>query len=167
MFAVLVFTTAVSAQAVTTLAAQSVIIKDIKGETVGTVTLSPLSQGVKVSLEVHGLSPGLHAMHFHEKGSCLPPKFDSAGGHYAPAKNNHGFDMKGGPHSGDMPNFIVAADGTAKVETVNINVTLQGGPSSLQKPGGTAFVIHEKADDYKTQPSGDAGARIACGEITK
>jgi Cu-Zn family superoxide dismutase len=142
---------------------QNVVLKNAKGESIGSATISPLVKGVKINLDLHGLTPGVHAVHFHEKGSCVGPKFDSAGGHFAPAKNKHGFDMEGGPHAGDMPNFFAAADGTAKVELINTSVSISS--DSLEKTGGTALVVHEKADDYKTQPSGDAGGRFACGEI--
>jgi superoxide dismutase, Cu-Zn family len=81
------------------------------------------------------------------------------------SKSGHGFDATEGPHAGDMANFIVGADGTAKVEVINGSVTLGSGSNSLMKTGGTALVIHEKADDYKSQPAGNAGARVACGEI--
>lgn len=143
----------------------AVVLKNGKGEVVGNAMLSPLVKGVKIILDIHGLAPGEHAIHFHEKGVCTAPKFESAGGHFAPLKNKHGFDMEGGPHPGDMANFFAAADGTAKVELVNSSVSLASGPDSLVKSGGTALVIHEKADDYKSQPAGDAGGRFACGEI--
>lgn len=146
---------------------QNVVLKNGKGEVVGSAVISPLVKGVKIQMDVHGLPPGEHAVHFHEKGICQGPKFDSAGGHFAPEKSKHGFDMQGGPHAGNMPNFFVAQDGTAKVELINTKVSLGADPDSLLKPGGTALVIHEKADDYKTQPSGDAGGRFACGEIKK
>lgn len=141
-------------------------LKDAKGTAVGTATLTELKKGVKIDLDLHGLTPGEHALHFHDKGVCKGPKFESAGGHFSPTPSKHGFDMDGGPHAGDMPNLIAQADGSAKLELVNVNVTLDKGPNSLLKAGGTALVIHEKADDYKSQPAGDAGGRFACGEIT-
>lgn len=144
---------------------KTVDIKNAKGEAMGTATITPMVKGVKITAEFKGLTPGEHAIHFHEKGSCMGPKFDSAGGHFAPMKGKHGFDMEGGPHAGDMANFFAAADGSAKIEIVNTSVSLEKGANSLMKDGGTALVIHEKADDYKTQPSGDAGGRFACGEI--
>ena len=143
----------------------TVALKNGKGEVVGSAGLTPLAKGVKIVLDVHGLTPGEHAVHFHEKSACVAPKFESAGSHFAPMKGKHGFDLDGGPHAGDMPNFFVAQDGTAKVELINTNVNLGNGTSSLVKNGGTSMVIHEKADDYKSQPAGDAGGRLACGEI--
>jgi Cu-Zn family superoxide dismutase len=146
-------------------AATTVEMKNAKGEAVGTAVLTPLAKGVKISLDVHGLPPGEHGFHVHENGSCVAPKFDSAGGHFAPVKHAHGFDNPKGMHAGDMANILVATDGTAKVEVINTAVTMGKGANSLLKKGGTALVIHEKADDYKSQPSGDAGSRLACGEV--
>jgi len=143
----------------------NVSLKNAKGEEVGQATLTELANGVRIQLEVKNLSPGEHAFHFHEKGSCVAPKFDSAGGHFAPQKHKHGFDVSGGFHAGDMPNIVVSQDGTAKVELVNTKVRLGKGPNSLLKAGGTSLVIHAKADDYKSQPAGDAGDRLACGEV--
>lgn len=151
----LVFLFAVNAMA----ALQTVNLKNGKGEAVGTATITPMVKGVKIIVDLKGLSPGEHAIHFHEKASCVGPKFDSAGGHLNPAKAKHGFDMEGGPHAGDMANLIAAADGTAKAELVNAGLTMNDLKS------GAALVVHEKADDYKSQPSGDAGGRWACGEI--
>jgi len=146
-------------------APKTVTLKNDKNETVGTATLTPMAKGVKIAVDVTKLPPGEKAMHIHETGTCTAPKFDSAGGHYAPGNKGHGFDAAEGFHAGDMPNIHVGADGKAKVEVINTNVTLDKGTSSLMKTGGTALVIHEKGDDYKSQPSGNAGARIACGEI--
>jgi Cu-Zn family superoxide dismutase len=148
-----------------TVESKNIVLKNGKGETIGTASVTALAKGVKLDVDVHGLTPGQHAIHFHENGACTGPKFESAGSHFSPKKAAHGFDMQGGPHAGDMPNFFAAGDGTAKLEIVNTEVTLAPGPQSLLKPGGTALVIHEKADDYKSQPAGDAGARFACGEI--
>ncbi|MGE0527875.1 MAG: superoxide dismutase family protein [Bdellovibrionales bacterium] len=143
----------------------NVVLKNAKGEDVGTAKLTALAQGVRINLDVRGLPPGEHAVHFHEKGACEAPAFESAGSHFSPKKAAHGFDVKKGPHAGDLPNLIVGPDGTARAEYINTKVALGKGSTSLQKKGGTALVIHEKADDYKSQPSGDAGGRFACGQI--
>jgi superoxide dismutase, Cu-Zn family len=151
-----------------TIAAQGpidVVLKNATGETVGNAQISPLAKGVRIVVDVRGLSPGEHAIHFHEKGSCVAPKFESAGGHFAPAKNAHGFDSKDGHHAGDMPNLRVPDGGSLKIEIVNTAVTLSKGANSLMKKDGTALVIHAAADDYKSQPAGNAGDRQVCGEI--
>lgn len=141
-----------------------VALKNGKGEQVGTATLTELTKGVRITVDVSGLPPGAHGFHFHAGGKCVGPDFKSAGSHYSPTAKKHGFDAKGGHHAGDMKNIDVAADGTAKFEVVNETVSLKG-PHSLTAGGGTSLIIHEKPDDYKSQPAGDAGGRLVCGEI--
>jgi Cu/Zn superoxide dismutase len=110
---------------------KEVTLKNGKGESVGTATLTSLAKGVKVEADVHGLTPGEHAIHFHEKGACVGPKFDSAGGHFHIGKEEHGFDSSKGPHNGDMANFFADKDGNAKIEIVNTAVSLGSGKNSL------------------------------------
>lgn len=138
------------------------------GKTVGSATLTQTPTGVLIAAELKGIAPGEHAFHIHEKGICEPDKkFESAGGHYNPGKKQHGYLMTGGPHAGDMPNQFVGSDGMLKVDVLNPNVTLGSGDGTLFGGDGTALVLHAKTDDYKSQPSGDAGGRIACGVIKK
>jgi len=140
-------------------------LKNEAGVQIGTAKLKQLKQGLKIELEVKGLKPGEHAFHIHEKGSCNPPDFASAGEHFSPQGRKHGYDTTHGPHEGDMPNLIVGTDGAARVEVINTHVSLSSGATSLLKKGGTSLVIHARPDDYQSQPAGEAGARIACGEI--
>ena len=153
-----------------TLSAQMkhVDLKDAKGNSVGMAMVTPVKGGgVSIDLDVHGLTPGEHAIHFHAVPKCEGPDFTSAGGHFNPAGKKHGMQNPEGAHAGDMMNFTVDAKGNAKTTIANKNVTMGAEPNSLYTAGGTALMIHAAADDMKTDPSGNAGARIACGAITK
>lgn len=142
-------------------------LRNPKGETVGTATFTEGSGGVKVAVQVSKLPPGPHGFHIHAVGKCDPPEFTSAGGHFNPHAKKHGLKSPEGPHAGDLPNLVVGGGGTAKAEVVAALVTLKEGKNSLFQPDGTALVIHANPDDEKTDPTGNAGGRIACGVITK
>jgi Cu-Zn family superoxide dismutase len=132
---------------------------------IGEATLLQSNKGVLIKAKFTKLPAGTHALHIHETGSCEAPEFKSAGGHFNPEKAEHGLTDPKGPHAGDMPNFT-ASKGETALEVYNERVTLeQGAENSLLKPGGTALVVHAGQDDYKTDPAGDAGKRIACGVI--
>jgi len=141
-------------------------LKDAQGKAVGNVIVWDQGSGVALQLELHDLTPGEHAIHFHQVPKCVAPDFKSAGGHFNPEGKKHGFDNPDGHHAGDMKNFTVGADGKAKVKLEDNEVTLKDGPHSLLS-NGAAIVVHAKADDYKTDPAGNSGDRVACGVITK
>jgi Cu-Zn family superoxide dismutase len=146
-------------------------LKDAQGKIVGSAILwdhaDTQGGGVGMELNFESLPPGEHAIHFHQNAKCDAPDFKSAGGHFNPDAKKHGLENPEGHHAGDNPNFTVGADGKAHFKTVNKDVTLGSDSHSLYSNGGTAIVVHAKPDDQKTDPSGNAGDRIACGAITK
>lgn len=141
-------------------------LKDGQGKDVGYVLLWDQGSGVALALHLHDLTPGVHAIHFHQTPQCDVSDFKSAGGHFNPDGKKHGFDNPDGHHAGDMTNFTVDAGGKAEVKLEDKDVTLKDGPHSLLSHGA-AIVVHAKADDYKTDPSGNSGDRVACGVIAK
>ncbi len=142
-------------------------LADAQGKSLGRAELTQTPEGVRIALTVSGLAPAQHAFHVHNVGKCEGPDFKSAGAHFNPYSKKHGLKNPDGPHAGDMENIDVGPDGTGKAEVVNKQVTLGDGPNSLFHQGGTAIVIHASPDDGVSDPAGNAGARIACGVITK
>ncbi|MFC5602641.1 superoxide dismutase family protein [Sporosarcina koreensis] len=141
-------------------------LMDGNGKPVGTAELTEEEDALRIMVEAENLPEGLHGFHFHEKGVCEAPDFESAGGHFNPTDASHGLDHEDGPHAGDLPNLEVGPDGTVKEEFFVENLTLLAGEeNSLYHEGGTSLVIHAEADDGKTQPSGNSGDRIACGVV--
>ena len=142
-------------------------MKDANGKEVGQVALVQTPQGVLVKLSLKGAVPGEHAFHVHAVGKCEPP-FTSAGGHFNPAARKHGLEAAEGAHAGDMPNLHIPAGGELVIEIANPMISLaKGAPNSVFDADGSALVIHAGADDYKSDPTGNAGDRIACGVIVE
>lgn len=137
------------------------------GALLGTVTISEDPAGLVMNISGVGMPAGTHGIHLHEKGLCDGPKFESAGAHWNPAGKKHGRDNPAGAHAGDLANLNVAADGTATVSVPVAGAKMSSGNMMLADADGTALVIHAKADDYKTDPSGDSGERIACAVLAK
>jgi len=145
---------------------------DNEGMGVGSAGLTEGTEGVIVQLDLMNMPPGGRAFHIHERGDCTPlDSFANAGDHLNPEGVPHGFMESGGPHPGDMPNIFIAVDGTAQVEIFNPYVTLNPAAGDdrvyLLDNDGTALVIHAGLDDHSSQPSGNAGDRIACGAIVR
>jgi Cu-Zn family superoxide dismutase len=142
-------------------------LRNTSGQPVGTATLTQVGSVVRVVLEVQGLPRGAHGVHVHAVGKCEPPDFNSAGPHFNPGNKQHGALNPQGSHAGDLPNITVAPDGTGRMETTTEQLSLGSGPTSVWDADGSALVVHANADDFKTDPTGNAGARIACGVLVK
>ncbi len=135
------------------------------GELRGQATLSQRPDGTVVRARIEGMPPGTYAIHLHAVGKCEGPKFTTAGGHFNPTMKMHGRDNPMGPHLGDLPNVVVGPGGTGTVDFTVPMLMLVGGPGPLLDADGAAVVLHAGPDDYKTDPSGASGDRIACGVL--
>ena len=144
------------------------VLKDKAGQQVGLATFTEVSNGLGIEVTGIGLPPGPKGIHIHAVGKCDPPDFVSAGGHFNPAGKKHGRLSPDGAHAGDLPNLMVTPLGAAGLDVTTKAATLKEGvPASLFGAGGRSVVIHAMPDDEKTDPTGNSGARIACGVITR
>ena len=152
-------TAAASAQGATV----QVAMRDASARELGNLTVSESANGLTLTGTLRGLPPGTHGIHFHMTGSCEPP-FESAGGHWNPTSTHHGLENPQGPHLGDLQNIQVGADSSVTVNTSTRGGTLRG-QNALLDADGAAVIIHAGADDNKNDPSGNSGARMACGIV--
>ncbi|MBV8688397.1 MAG: superoxide dismutase family protein [Alphaproteobacteria bacterium] len=140
-------------------------IKEPSGRTVARARIDQAGDGLRVRIDAAGLAPGAYGAHLHAVGRCDPPAFASAGPHWNPSGRQHGKDNPQGMHLGDLPNLMVGTDRRGSLEYTVPAASLTGGGSALLDADGAAIVLHAQADDYRTDPSGNSGARIACGVL--
>ena len=144
-------------------------LNGLDGAPAGTATFTATSHGVLIQFDLKGLAPGPHAIHIHTAGNCdAKVAFTSAGPHFSPEPNKmHGFFAAHGNHAGDLPNEFAASDGTLHASVISNAFSLGNGKKSIFDRDGASIVVHAKADDYMSQPAGNAGDRVACGVIMR
>lgn len=140
-------------------------LRDANGAILARATLEQAGDAVRIRIQAAGLPAGTYGAHVHMTGRCDAPDFASAGAHWNPTGHQHGSDNPEGPHLGDLPNLIVAADGTGEISFDMAGTTLRGGNHPVMDDDGAAVIVHADPDDYRTDPSGNSGARIACGIV--
>lgn len=138
-------------------------LSDASGRAMGQATATQETGGIRLKVEGVNLPSGSHGVHVHMTGSCTPPDFASAGGHWNPTGKQHGKDNPAGMHSGDLPNLLIGTDGRGSMEYLMPGAQLAGGQMPMLDDDGAAIVIHAGPDDYRTDPAGNSGGRIACG----
>ena len=152
--------------------APAVPMVNSSGEIIGEVRGGDSDEGATLLVDAQGLPPGEHGMHIHEVGVCEPPDFESAGPHWNPTNRQHGGQNPQGAHMGDLENVSVGQDGRLRVQIVvpgtflsNVGRDARPGAHQILDASGAALVIHAQPDDYRTDPSGDSGDRIACAVL--
>ena len=145
--------------------AETIALNGGDGRPVGSVTLTEGANGVSLKLDASAIAAGTHGLHLHEKGLCEGPKFEAAGAHWNPAGKKHGRDNPEGAHLGDLANLEVPSSGTASMTIEAAGMMMNSGASPLADADGTSLVVHAKPDDYRTDPSGASGDRIACAVL--
>jgi Cu-Zn family superoxide dismutase len=142
-------------------------LRNAQGQVIGVVSAARDGNVVRIRLTVRGAAPGTHGVHLHQTGRCDAPDFASAGPHWNPMGHQHGRLNPQGPHLGDLPNLVVRANGSGRLDfAVPVPPGTTAGANPLLDADGTAIVIHAAADDLRTDPSGNSGARIACGVLS-
>lgn len=138
-------------------------IRDRAGIAKAMATASQSGDGIRLQVSGVGLAPGAYGLHVHTTGRCDAPGFETAGGHWNPTNHQHGRNNPAGMHKGDLPNLMIGADGRGSMEVTIPYASLAGQANRLLDADGAALVVHAAPDDYRTDPSGNSGARIACG----
>lgn len=138
-------------------------LRNVAGQTRAQATATQVGDSIRVRVDAQGMPRGTYAAHVHTTGACAPPDFNSAGPHWNPTGQQHGRNNPAGMHKGDLPNLAVGTDGRGSFEFTIPAASVSGGSMAMLDTDGAALVIHAQADDYRTDPSGNAGARIACG----
>lgn len=141
-------------------------LRDSSGRVVASASASEVGDALRVRVEASGLGAGVYAVHLHSIGRCDPPGFESAGPHWNPTNREHGRENPRGQHLGDLPNLLVGTDGRGSLEFTIPGASLGSGARALLDADGAAIVAHARPDDYRTDPSGNSGARIACGVLS-
>lgn len=142
------------------------LFRDSSGREIGRAVVTQEAGGLRIRVAIDGIRAGSHGLHFHAIGRCDAPGFESAGPHWNPSMRLHGTRNPGGPHGGDLPNLLAGTDGRGTLEYLLPGARLRGGRRALLDGDGAALMVHASPDDYRTDPSGNSGARIACAVLS-